>query len=183
MTRTPNPVTRANAGGAHQWPMRTRSAARVAQFCRSAAPVSFMKIKIALAALAGLVVGVVAMWFLVARTTGQVFTNLYLSGVMDQANVALHIRAGKQMTLLTNIEAALPTYVLAVDQEFRGDAGSTNALWMVKAYYVRNGIPIPPAISGILDALPPKPPTSCQIRLQALDNASTTNSTKSGEGK
>jgi hypothetical protein len=139
-----------------------------------------MKLKLSIAALAGLIVGLVAMWFLVARTTGRVFGNQYLVGVMDQANVALHIRAGRQMQLLTNIEASLPSYVLAVDQEFRGYPGSTNALWMVKAYYERNQITIPSEIRGILDSLPPKPPTACQIRLRALDGQSHTNPAASG---
>lgn len=139
-----------------------------------------MKIKLFLSVLAGFVSGVVAMWFVVKQTTIKVFETQYLMSVMDQANVALHIRAGKQMTLLTNIEAALPSYVLAVDQEFRGHAGSTNALWMVKAYYERNAIAIPPEIKGIMDSLPSKPPTSCQIRLRALDKASTTNATDTG---
>ena len=136
-----------------------------------------MNLKLSLAALAGLVVGVVATWFLVVRPTGRVVANAYLVGVMDQANVALHIRAERQMELLTNIEASLPSYVLAVDQGFRGYPGSTNALWMVKAYYERNKIAIPSEIKGILDALPPKPPTACQLRLRALDKASTTNAT------
>jgi hypothetical protein len=142
-----------------------------------------MKIKIFLSVVAGFVLGVVAMWFVVKQTTVKVFANQYLVGVMDQANVALHIRAGKQMTLLTNIEAALPSYVLAVDEGFRGHAGSTNALWMVKAYYERNEIAIPPEIKGILAALPDKPPTSCQIRLRALDKISTTNTTDTGGPK
>ena len=142
-----------------------------------------MKIKVFLSVLAGFVLGVVAMWFVVKQTTVKVFANQYLMSVMDQANVALHIRAGKQMTLLTNIEAALPSYVLAVDQGFREHAGSTNALWMVRAYYERNEIVIPPEIKGILDSLPPKPPTSCQIRLRALDKASTTNTTDTGVQK
>ena len=142
-----------------------------------------MKIKIILSVLAGFVLGVVAMWSVVKQTTVKVFENQYLVGVMDQANVALHIRAGKQMELLTNIEAALPSYVLAVDDGFRGHAGSTNALWMVRAYYERNEIVIPPEIKGILDSLPPKPPTSCQIRLRALDKAATTNTTETGVQK
>ena len=139
-----------------------------------------MKIKLFLSVLAGFVLGVVAMWFVVKQTTVKVFENQYLVSVMDQANVALHIRAGKQMTLLTNIEAALPSYVLAVDQGFRGHANSTNALWMVKAYYERNEIAIPPEIKSIMNSLPPEPPTSCQIRLRALDKDSTTNATDTG---
>ena|SRR5436190_11075501 len=142
-----------------------------------------MKIKLFLSILAGFALGVVAMWFLVKQTTVKVFETQYLFGVMDQANVGLHIRAGKQMALLTNIEAALPSYVLAVDDGFRGHALSTNALWMVKAYYERNKIAIPREIKSILDALPPEPPRSCQIRLQALDKASTTNTMDVGGAK
>ena len=144
---------------------------RVFEFRRSAALAFPMKTKMTLAALAGLVLGVVAMWFLVARTTGRVFANQYLISVADQANVALHIRAGRQLTLLTNIEAALPSYALVVDQEFRGQSESTNALWMIRAYYERNQVTIPPEIRGILDSLPVKPPTSCQLRLRGLDSA------------
>ena len=139
-----------------------------------------MKIKIFLSVLAGFVLGVLAMWFVVKQTTVKVFANQYLVGVMDQANVALHIRAGKERELLAKIESALPSYVLAVDEGFRGNAASASALWMVKAYYERNQIAIPLEIKGILDSLPPKPPTACQIRLRALDKATTTNATEEG---
>ena len=142
-----------------------------------------MKRKILLSVLGGFVLGVAVMWILVKQTTGKAFSNLYLVGVMDQANVALHIRAGKQMELLTNIEATLPSYVQAVLQEFKGNAGSTNALWMVKAYYERNQIMVPPEIKGILDSLPPKPPTACQIRLRALDKPTITNATSTDPQK
>lgn len=136
-----------------------------------------MKTKIFLSLLAGFALGAVATWFVVRQKTLNVFAIQYLSGVMDQANVALHIRAGKQTELLANIQAALPGYVLVVQDAFRGYAGSTNALWMIKAYYERNEIVIPQEIKGILNTLPPKPPTACQIRLRALDEASTTNTT------
>jgi hypothetical protein len=139
-----------------------------------------MKIKLILSVVAGFVLGVASTWFVVKQTTVKVFANQYLMSVMDQANVALHIRAGKQMELVTNIETALPGYVLVVDGGFRGQAGSTDALWMVKAYYERNQIVIPSEIKGILDSLPPKPPTACQIRLRALDKVFTTNTTDAG---
>jgi len=123
------------------------------------------------------------MWFVVKQTTVKVFGNQYLVSVMDQANVALQIRAGKQMNLVTNIEAALPSYVISVDQGFRGLAGSTDTLWMVKAYYERNHIAVPSEIRSILDSLPPKPPTVCQMRLRALDRATHTNAPGAGVAK
>ena len=140
---------------------------------------TIMKIKIILSVVAGFVLDVAAMWFVVKQTTVKVFATQYLVSAADQANVALHIRAGKQMELVTNIEAALPSYVLTVDEGFKGQPGSTEALWMVKAYYERNQIAIPPEIKGILDSLPPKPPTSCQIRLRALDKSTATNTADS----
>ena len=84
------------------------------------------------------------------------------------------------MALLTNIEAALPGYVVAVNDGFKGKPGSTNALWMIKAYYDRNGMAIPVEIKDILDSLPPKPPTECQMRLRALDKGATTNTESGG---
>lgn len=140
-----------------------------------------MKTRIILSILAGAVLGAVAMWFVVRQRTVNVFAKQYLVGVMDQANVALHIRAGKQMMLLTNIEAALPGYVRVVDQGFKEQPGTTGALWMVRAYYERNGIEIPGEIKGILDSLPARPPTACQIRLRALDNDSNTHTGESPE--
>ena len=140
-----------------------------------------MKTKILLSVLTGFVLGVAATGFVVKQTTDKAFANQYLVSVMDQANVALHIRAGKQMALLTNIEASLPSYVFAVDEEFRGYAASTDALWMVKAYYERNEIAIAPEIESIMNALPEKPPSSCQIRLQALDQAAITTMTDTGD--
>jgi hypothetical protein len=142
-----------------------------------------MKIKLLLSVLAGFLLGVLAMWFLVKQTTVKVFANQFVMSVMNEANVGLHLRAGKQQELLKQIEDTLPTSVLAVDRDFRGNAAATNALWMVKAYYERNQIPIPAEIKSILESLPQKPPTACQVRLRALDKATTTNRTDAGVPK
>jgi len=42
------------------------------------------------------------------------------------------------MQLVTIIKTALPRYVLAVVQEFRGQSGAEDVLWLIKAYYERN---------------------------------------------
>ncbi len=124
----------------------------------------------------GLAFGIMAMWFLVVRPTAKSVANQYVIAVMDQANVALHIRSNRQLALLATIDSALPSYVLELDRSFKDTPGTMDALWMVKAYYERNKISIPPEIQSILTALPPKPPTSCQIRLNALESARTDNS-------
>ncbi|MGV3774412.1 MAG: hypothetical protein ACO1QB_16040 [Verrucomicrobiales bacterium] len=134
-----------------------------------------MKLRLLAAMLAGLLVGIASMYFMVAKTTARAFDGLYLAGVMDQAVVALHIQAGTADQLLSNIERSLPGYVEAVHREFRTHPNSTNALWMIKAFYLRNEIPIPSEIKSILDSLPQKPPTSCQTRLDAIDKKGVTN--------
>src|SRR6516162_5536375 len=138
-----------------------------------------MKLTFLLTTAAGFVAGAVAAWLLAAHITGKVFTNQYVVATIDQANVALHIRAGKQNELLKAIETRLPEYAIALDKEFPGNPGSTNALWMVKAYYERNKIAVPPELKSIFDSLPPKPPTACQARLRALDAESHANATNS----
>jgi len=78
------------------------------------------------------------------------------------------------------VEASFLLILLTIDQEFSGCPLSTSALWMVKACYERNQTMIPSQIQGILAALPPQPPTACQIRLRALDSVPYTNT--SGRG-
>ena len=130
-----------------------------------------MKLKLTLSLLIGICLGAAAVWFLVTRITGKAFANQYVVGVGDQANVALHIRAGKQTALLPVIDVALPGYVAELDSTFKDVPGSIDTLWLVKAYYQRNKIPFPSEIQRIMDALPPQPPSSCQLRLRALDAA------------
>ena len=132
-----------------------------------------MKSKLIIAAflLLGILIGIVGTGFFLGGQNFETMAQFYLTAAMDQANVALHIRAGKEATLLKSIETSLPTYVLRVDQVFREYPGSTGAPWMIRAYYERNGIVFPTEIEGILNSLPPKPPSSCQFRLQALDSA------------
>ena len=139
-----------------------------------------MSPKIVVSVAGSFLLGAIVTWSVIRQRTTNAFAYQYLVGVMDQANVALHIREGKQRDLLEVIDAQLPTYVLVVDQVYRGHAISTNALWMVKAYYERNGIGIPSEIKDILESLPPRPPAVCLRRLEALDRTSTTNATDSG---
>ncbi|HWF19581.1 MAG TPA: hypothetical protein VG754_09940 [Verrucomicrobiae bacterium] len=115
------------------------------------------------------------LWFVALKPTKEVFETMYLASVMDQANIAMRIRASQEMALVSNIESNFPQTVLAVHQAFRNNAGSTNALWMIKAYYQLNNIKVPEEIRGILDSLPEKPPTSCQMRLRELERQSKTN--------
>lgn len=119
--------------------------------------------------LSGVAVGGTVIGVAVSRSYQKLYADQYVIGVRDQANVALSIRAGRQKVLADRIEASLPSYVMAIHDNFGGNANATDSLWMIKAYYERNNRPVPAEISPILTSLPPQPPTSCQLRLKALD--------------
>lgn len=119
--------------------------------------------------LSGIAIGGMVIGVAVSRSYQKLYADQYVIGIRDQANVALSIRAGRQKVLADRIEASLPSYVIAIHDNFGGNENATDSLWMIKAYYERNNRPVPAEISPILTALPPQPPTSCQLRLKALD--------------
>ena len=121
--------------------------------------------------LLGAILGGTGAAILVGKKAGEFYQDQYMNSVMDQANVALHVRAGKGEKLLKTIETNMPEYAVAIDKSFREHSQAVDALWMIKAYYQRSGQPVPEKIKNILNALPAKPPTACAARLKALDAA------------
>ncbi len=135
-----------------------------------------MKWKMPVVALLSFFLGVVVSWIILGRMSTATFGHLYCLQVADQANVALHIRAGKQDDLLKVIDEGLPIFVKALNDNFRSQPGATNALWLVRGYYENNLLPMPAEITNALAGLPPRPPTSCEIKLRELRPPATTNS-------
>lgn len=118
--------------------------------------------KLVLVFIAGLVLGAVAAGALVGRHWMRSFADWYALGVAEQAGIAIEIHRGREAELAERVTAALPGYVVALDGELAGSPLAEQALWMVEEAYELSGTPVPPAIEGILDALPPKPPGCCR---------------------
>jgi thiol-disulfide isomerase/thioredoxin len=113
--------------------------------------------------IAGIALGATVVWFKFVILAGRGAAMIYSSFLESQADTALQLRFGAQDTFLKNLEFSLPDYVQAVNSF--GDYDYTRrALWKVKAYYTATGIPIPPEISGILNALPPQPVTANDLK-------------------
>ena len=135
-----------------------------------------MKWKIPAVSVVSFFLGVTVTWLILGRMSTAAFGHLYCLQVADQANVALHIRAGKQDDLLKVIDEGLPVFVKALNENFRSQPAATNALWLVRGYYENNLLPLPPEITKALADLPPRPPTSCEIKLRELRLPAKTNS-------
>jgi hypothetical protein len=114
--------------------------------------------------LAGCLIGAVVGSGFIAWQYYKVFKWQYSTQVLDQANVAREIYAGKSKELADRIVQSLPQYVIAVNKMYGRDKKKLPILWLVKRVYKENSISIPDEISAILDSLPPKPPSSCELR-------------------
>ena len=114
----------------------------------------------------GLVLGSVATFIIVGKITQRQFAVQYSTDLIEQAVLAGELRANKQEEIAKRIETRLPSYVLAIHQnkELRDAPNAQQALWRVKEFYVVNSLVVPNEISGILNELPPEPPTSCDIK-------------------
>lgn len=119
--------------------------------------------------LLGAILGGTGAAILVGKKAGEFYQNQYMTNVMDQANVALHVRSGRGDKLVETIEKNMPEYAVAIDTNFKEHPQAINALWMIKAYYQRTGKAVPEKIKSILNGLPEKPPAASAERLQKLD--------------
>jgi hypothetical protein len=136
-----------------------------------------------LIAVTSMIFGVLIGAFIVGRLSERTYATQHFAGVMELANVGLYIRANREDELLKGVEQSLPVQVLAIHNNLSNFPGSTNALWMAKAYYERNSLRIPQEIAPILNSLPARPPTACQIRLKNLEKAIASGTTNHAEQK
>jgi thiol-disulfide isomerase/thioredoxin len=100
----------------------------------------------------GLAVGAAFVWHKFGE--GSVF--LYAQDVEFRANIAMQLRLNNQEKLLKDLDESLPEFVHAL-QYMRKNQWQQQALYKVKTYYQVNQLPVPPEITGLLNALPPEP--------------------------
>ena len=101
---------------------------------------------------------------LVAWRYYQMFKQQYYDGILSNANTAYMIRAEVQGELLKNIESNIQQCVISADSLWSNDEARLTAFWYVKRYYEKYKLSVPAEIKPILDALPPRPLTSCEIK-------------------
>ena len=124
------------------------------------------KVKAFLIFVVGLVLGSVATFIVIGKITQRQFAVQYSADVIEQAVLAIELRADKHEEIAQRIETRLPSYILAIHQnkELRDAPNAQQALWRVKEFYTVNSIAVPNEILGILNDIPAEPPTSCCMK-------------------
>ena len=118
----------------------------------------------------GFILGVVT----TAIFAGVLYSNRvkdkYVQDAQGMAFTALQLDAGQEKEWISNFESNLPRWVSAIDENFASRPGALSTLWMYKAYVSKSGMEVPDETKDIFNSLPEKPPTSCQLKLQELEN-------------
>lgn len=103
----------------------------------------------------------------------QQFANQYILSATDQAFIGLQVSQGQSDSLRKILEESLPDYVTTIANEYSSSPYSTDALWVIRRYYERNGVPIPESVESILMNIPGTPSEACSRKLVQLEiNAS-----------
>jgi hypothetical protein len=108
-------------------------------------------------AVASLVIGASSGAILVRKNCDRALGRWYVMELLDKANVAHEIYAGRSQQLADRIRENLPQYVLAVEGEFPSDSGRHAAYRMVRRVYEASSAELPPSIQAIVAAVPARP--------------------------
>lgn len=126
------------------------------------------KAKIVTAFVLGLLLGLVGMFVLMGMNTRKVMAIYADAQLLEMAANARLLRSGQGETLLRRYDDAIPRNALYFHKHHRGFLKGKQAhaaLWQVQRYYESNpSLKTPADIKPILDALPPRPVSSCEIK-------------------
>jgi hypothetical protein len=123
-------------------------------------------LKAGLLVLAGLAVG----YTLAFASTKRVINNFCTVGLLEMAIDVDQLQQGRADAVLTRKRRALPDLVQKYDAMFLRslpDRQRNEILWAVSRCYGGSAPEAPPSIKPILNALPPRPPTSCELKAKA----------------
>lgn len=124
------------------------------------------KWKIAVVVLSVLLAVSVAGLVLMARQTRWIMAFLAEGQLGEMAMNARQIRIGQSEAVLKRLDEAIPLMALQFEREhskYVSPDERIGVLWAVQRYYKDSpAMQPPPELKAILDALPPRPLTSCE---------------------
>ncbi len=113
----------------------------------------------------GVAVGATSTYLMLTRHYNRFLESQHAIMALDQVNVLSHLKGGKGDELMKTIEERLPQWAAAIPVSIQDPQRANEVLWQVQRYYEKYGVEIPEALRPVLDALPPRPPTSCEINI------------------
>ena len=114
--------------------------------------------------LVGFIAGNVLIGGFLVWNYSRFFRQNYYMGIANGANVVTMIRANRQEKLIKITEESMVQCVAAADKLWGNHPDRLWALWAVQHYYEKFNLPIPETIKPILDKLPKRPLTSCELK-------------------
>lgn len=122
----------------------------------------------------GVLIGGVSVFLIMGRQMRWLMAFQAQVAMGEAAMDARQIAAGQSDAVLERKNAAIPYMVLTFEKEHAGylpQDQRVGALWAVQRHYADNpSLNPPPEVKAILDALPPRPPTSCELNRAAASN-------------
>jgi hypothetical protein len=114
--------------------------------------------------LAGFLAGSMLVGGILLWNYGRFFRQNYYIGIANGVNVVTMIRSNRQEELIKITEENMVRSIEIGDKHFRNYPERLRALWVVQRYYENFNLPVPEAIKPILDKLPKRPLTSCELK-------------------
>lgn len=111
----------------------------------------------------GGIIGASAMYLVLSRPYNDMLESRHAIMALDQVNVLSHLKSGKGEELMITLEEKLPEWAASIPSIIRNPQRANEVLWQVQRYYEKYGIEIPEVLRPVLDALPLRPPTFCEI--------------------
>ncbi len=105
-----------------------------------------------------------ATFFILTRHYNSFINTQQFIMAMDQMNYLFHLKGGKGEALMTSIEERLPQWAADAHTLFQDEQLVKQFLWDVQHYYEKYEIAVPESVQPLLEGLPPRPLTCCQVR-------------------
>jgi hypothetical protein len=125
------------------------------------------KIRLTVSFIVGLLLGLGIMCVLMGINARRIMAHYASVQLGEMAMNARQLRSGQVEAILKRYDESLPTTVMLFEKEhakFLDDNQRIGTLWAVQRYYSDNpSLSIPEDTKAILDSLPPRPLTKCEL--------------------
>lgn len=138
------------------------------QSCLTKGHAMSSKTKIGISVTVGALLGVGGMWLFTGVQMRRMLSQWTSAALCETAADIWQIRSGQVDTVLERKEDALSRMIVNFQKwhaGFLSEDQRVATLWAAQRCYSDNpSLKMPPEVKAILDALPPRPPTSCDIQ-------------------
>lgn len=111
----------------------------------------------------GFLTGAILLGGLIVWNSSVMFRFMYHAQLLSSIHTISMIRSGRENELVKFMEANIPQWVTSVDSILRGDA-RLDSLWSIQRYCEKYKVDVPAEIQTILNKLPPRPLTPCELK-------------------